>query len=556
MKNNPYIVKKGEILTVTPMGYEHLEEIVTDARGPVYAFTKNADPLIVAAAMARLSRRGSDLREIYLDEFADVNFQHDSWARKILLHLLKIFPPKILDASGAKGLIQRAVTGYGDESLMQLIFVSIVVEDASNLLTKLLEWIRLAAFLEQSTRYIYFDQVDENGNYKFFTPMNLPNYLVPIYRKTMHNIFVLYSQVVRELTQFVRNRKPAPEDKQEKIAWLGATRAEACDAARGLLPVATKATVGIVATSQSIQNLILHLSSSNLIEAQTAGKNILREARKIVSVFLERTDMPRYGGAAIVYRKDNEAAILNLAKKYLPTTHMGENSPVTLLDYWPKDELSIVPEILFKHSKLPLHEIEQKVSCWSIEKKLEVFNAYVGNRLNYRQKPGRALEKIHYEWQIFGRYAEMRDLQRHRIVDLMEWQRLTTKLGYEIPKLVTEAGLEEKFHECFRLSETLFNYMNNAGMEEEAQYATLLGHRMRYRFIINAREAFHIHELRTQPQGHPMYREIVKEMHRQLTEVHPHIGNAMRFVNKGEDPELTRMAAELATQRKLALLEK
>ena len=95
-----------------------------------------------------------------------------------------------------------------------------------------------------------------------------------------------------------------------------------------------------------------------------------------------------------------------------------------------------------------------------------------------------------------------------------------------------------------------------AGYEEEAQYATLLGHKMRYRFALNARASFHFLELRTAPQGHPGYRYICNEMHQKLSSIHPRIGEAMKFVNKDEDPELTRMAAELATQYKLDKLDK
>jgi thymidylate synthase ThyX len=97
--------------------------------------------------------------------------------------------------------------------------------------------------------------------------------------------------------------------------------------------------------------------------------------------------------------------------------------------------------------------------------------------------------------------------------------------------------------------------MLDAGLTEEAQYVTLLGHKMRYRFMINAREAFHMLELRTSPQGHPGYRKICQEMYRKLSEVHPRIGRAMKFINQGGDPPLTRLEAERATQLKLKLLD-
>ncbi len=69
--------------------------------------------------------------------------------------------------------------------------------------------------------------------------------------------------------------------------------------------------------------------------------------------------------------------------------------------------------------------------------------------------------------------------------------------------------------------------------------------------MYNARQAFHFHELRTTTHGHPGYRKLVREMHEKLANKHPLLGEAMKFVNQDEDPELTRLAAERYTQFKL-----
>ena len=178
----------------------------------------------------------------------------------------------------------------------------------------------------------------------------------------------------------------------------------------------------------------------------------------------------------------------------------------------------------------------------------------MGERLNRRHKPGRALENAHYSFELLCDYGIFRDLQRHRMVDDMNWQQLTPRYGYEVPELVEEAGLTEQFEDCFDMSYQLYSKMQAAGYELEAQYATLMGHRMRWRVTYNARAAFHIHELRTTPHGHPAYRSLVKKMHETLATAHPTIAEAMTFVNQDEDPELTRLAAERYTQYKLEKL--
>lgn len=532
MEQNPYLKKSDEGLIITDEGHKFLSNIITDTRGPVYAFTDRAPRLLVAAAMARLSRRGSDLRETYLDEFA------------------------MTGPEQAEALINRVVTAYGDDSVQQLLPIALVVENASNILTKRLEWGRLLAYLEQSTRYIFYDQKDGRGQYRYFVPEYLPETLRARYRSDVDLIFSLYSTIVRSITEILRDKIPEPKEKQERAAWLGATRAQACDAARPTLPVATTSTVGIVGSAQGFESMILHLASDPLPECREAGMRILEEVRKVARAFFERTDMPERGGAFVSYLMDTKESVQRVIRENLSAAAIDNNQPVTLLEYWPKDELELVPEMLFDQTGLPVEELKRIVSGWSLEKKIEAFNAYMGERMNRRHKPGRAIEKAHYEWEIIGDYGTFRDLQRHRIVDMWDWQRLTPHFGFDVPPLVSESGFEPQFRECFNISQNLYNLMRESGFVEEAQYAILLGQRMRYRFMINARESFHIHELRTGPQGHPGYRKIVQEMHNKLSEVHPFLGKAMKFVNMGEDPELTRLAAERATQKKLALLEK
>lgn len=530
-KDEPLVVKtKGGNYEVTEAGREYLEGAITDMEGNTYVFTDKLSPVTIAAAMARLSRRGDDMRITILDEFAN-------------------------KADKDAQLLKRVITAYGDDSVQQLGGIHVVVENASNLLTKKLEWGRLAAYLEQSTRYIYFDQKDANGRYRYLTPQYLKPAVKKQYEQTMDKIFDLYSDMVRELTDYVRSNSKTPE-KERDIAWKGATRAQACDTIRPVLPVATKATVGIFASGQAYESLIMHLLSDELPEAREVGQSLLDQGRKIIPMFLERADKPDRGGAMIAYRANTNKAVKEFAKENLPSGNAPTAEDVTLVDFWPKNELLLVPDMLYEHSNLSLEQLQAEVNDWPYEKKAEALKVYMGERLNRRQRPGRAIEKAHYSWDLVCDYGIFRDLQRHRMVDDMNWQLLTPRYGFDIPKLVEEAGLTEQFEECFDLSLKLHSALQDAGYHLEAQYATLLGHKMRWKVTYNAREAFHLHELRTTPQGHPGYRKLVLQMHEKLAEVHPLLAEAMKFVNQDEDPELTRLAAERYTQFKLKELDK
>jgi thymidylate kinase/thymidylate synthase ThyX len=527
-QNNQELIHKNDngSMSLTKAGEKYSEEIVTSTQSNVYAFTDKISPVTIAAAMARLSRRGDDMRVTILDEFSSSTAKKD------------------------EKLLQRVITAYGDDSVQQLVGQHVVVEGASNLLTKKLEWGRLASYLEQSTRYIFFDQKDEEGNYKYVIPSTIRGTARVKYIQYMDELFERYSSMVRELTDYVRTNSKVPKTEQD-TAWKGATRAQACDAIRPVLPVATKSTVGIFASGQALESLIMHLLSDELVESRETGEKILNESRQVLSTFLERADKPERGGAMVAYRANTRDAVKNLADTMLPASHSTETKSADLITYWPKNELDLVPDMLYEHSNLSLRELQNAVNTWNYDDKEKVYKTYMGERLNRRHKPGRALEKAHYSWDIVCDYGIFRDLQRHRMVDDLQWQQLTPRYGYEVPALVEEAGLSEQFEECFTKSLELHSFLMSEGLEYEAQYATLLGHKMRWKITYNARQAFHFHELRTTPHGHPGYRKLVKEMHDKVTKVHPMLGEAIKFVNKDEDPELTRLAAERYTQFKL-----
>lgn len=524
------IIKKPSGYSVTKAGKQFLTQVVTNTDGNVYAFYNHIAPPTVAAAMARLSRRGDDMRITLLDEFA-------------------------ANAQREQDLLRRVISAYGDDSVQQLAGIHVVVENASNLLTKKLEWGRLAAYLEQSTRYIYFDQKTAANKYRYYTPDNLDDKTKRSYNRTMDQIFDIYSDLVHKLTNHIDKASKVLKSERDG-AFRSAVRAQACDAIRPLLPVATTSTVGIYASAQALESLIMHLLADELAEARSTGEALLIEARKVIPMFLERADKPDRGGAMTAYKANVNRLMQQLADETINQTSIPNDvNSVTLTDIWPKNELDLVPDMLYEYSHIPLESIRALVNDWPYEKKQLVMRSYFGERLNRRQRPGRALEKAHYSWDLMCDYGIFRDLQRHRMVDDLEWQKLTPRYGYEIPEIVEEADLSEEFERAFDLALKLNSELVAAGFALEAQYATLLGHRMRWKLTYNAREAFHLHELRTSPQGHPGYRKLVKAMHDKLANVHPLLAEAMIFVNRDEDPELTRLAAERYTQFRLSYLD-
>ena len=76
-----------------------------------------------------------------------------------------------------------------------------------------------------------------------------------------------------------------------------------------------------------------------------------------------------------------------------------------------------------------------------------------------------------------------------------------------------------------------------------------LAFNIRFVLQLNAREAMHVLELRSGPQGHPAYRRIAQEMHRLIAEEAGHRAIASRDVFRGPLRERPRPPRGRATIR-------
>lgn len=526
-KNN--LVRKAEsgLLYLTDEGRDVIAPQVTSIDSNVYAMTEGADPVTTAAAMARLSRNSNDLRTIIASEFTG-NDNDES-------------------------VLKRVVAQYGDDSVKQLLPMSLVFEGISNIATKEVEWGRIAAYLEQSTRYLRFDKKDEQGNYGYFTPEDIGDN-TDVYQTAMDEIFDTYSELYESMLEYYRSNSKTPEA-ERNAAWRQATHAAACDAIRGVLPASTKATVGVVGSAQAIENMILHLESSRLQEMKDLGAKALAAVRMVAPVFFERTDNPAQGGLISEHAYQTAEASARLAGALL-------NSVPELEVVGPRVEMvgvhttedELIEKILFDSSNKPFSLIRQAVATMPDDDKKSVIATYVGDRYNRRAKPGRAFELPHYTFEVQCDYGAFRDIQRHRMVDALEWQPLNPRLGHETPQAVIDAGQSEKYEHAFAVSQQLYDQLVEGGYADQAQYATLFGHVMRFTATFNARSMTHTAELRTTPQGHPNYRRVFQQMHDQIAAIHPNIAAAMKFVSQAEDEELARLGAERNRAAKLARL--
>lgn len=513
-----------------------LRRYFTNLDGPVFALV-NLPEVVKGALFARYSRSSKSLRRLFLDEFVgDLDISGDT----------------TIDATiglrRAEELYDRVFFEYGDDSVAQLGGVHLACEQASNLLTKVLEWGRLMSYLEQSTRYIAYD-TRIGGRFRYYRdPEVLGSNLGLRYIGDMDRLFDSYAELVPLMADFYRDRFPKdPADSD--FVYRQAIRAKAFDAVRGVLPAASISNVGIYGTGQGYEALLLRMRAHPLPEARAYADLMLAELRKVIPSFLKRVDLDDRGVAWSTYLASTRSAVDDLARRLLePGSAAADASPdeaaVQLVEWDPDGEVKLVTSILYPHTSLSEAAIDARVRRMTTEERLEVIRAYVGDRENRRHKPGRALERLFYRFDVLADYGAFRDLQRHRMLSL-EWQALSPRHGYTRPEAVDLAGCQARFDEAMERSAALHDALLER-FPAQAPYAVSLAYKIRFYLHLNAREAMHLLELRTTPQGHPAYRVVGQDMHRLIAEQAGHraVAEAMRFVDHSPEPSLERLDAE------------
>jgi thymidylate synthase ThyX len=513
-----------------------LRPYFTNLDGPVFALV-NLPEVVKGALFARYSRSPKSLRRLFLDEFVgDLDLTGDL----------------TVDASvglrRAEELYDRVFLEYGDDSVAQLGGVHLACEQASNLLTKVLEWGRLMAYLEQSTRYIPYD-ARLGGRYRYWRDPEIGrSSLGTRYVSDLDALFDAYAEMLPELMEWARARYPK-EPGDSDFVYKQTIKAKACDAARGILPAATLSNVGVYGTGQAFEALLLRMRAHPLPEARQYAALMLPELRKVIPSFLTRVDRPERGGAWTEYLAEARQATADVVDRVFGAEEPEPRPAVMLSDYDPEGEEKLLAAVCYPHTNLPEDQVRARVRHLSTDERIALLRAYVGERENRRHRPGRAFERTGYRFDVLCDYGAFRDLQRHRMLTI-EWQPLSPRHGYDVPEAVVEAGYASEFDAAMGRSADLHDTLAPR-FPEQASYAVALAYHVRFVIQMNAREAMHMLELRTSPQGHPAYRRVCQEMHRLIAEEAGHraVAEAMRHVDH-TTYELERLAAERAAEQR------
>ena len=525
-----------------------LEPFVTSVNDDIFC-VKDMQGM-VGAAYARYSRAKGGFREVLLKEFIKEG---------------------VIDPVHAAELIERILIAYGDDSVGELEGGHVSFENISILATKEIEERRIGGSpIEQSTRYVFYDQ-KINGTYRYYRePKIMASPFAAEYEATMDFAFDTYCSFIEPMKEYYGNLKSledaeydingdgvkehyadlktSDDQKAFRVTYNADLRTKACDTLRSLLPIATQTNVGIFGNGRFFQNALTALYTSPFAEANDIGVKAHTELNKTIPAYVKRAKRNEYLAA-------NHVAMQKLADELFNSVEPQQpDEAIDLLDYG-DDELAeqlhaeanfsastvkhlrqqefdmfTISCMLYPYVRHPFRQVRNMVRKLSDDHRMRIAAAYVGNRTTRRDRPYRAFESGYpYTFDLVTDFGTYKDLMRHRMNTQLR-QRFSPLLGFAMPEDMATAGFASKAEECQRrvleLYEKLYPTLRN-----EASYVTLHGNRIRWMLGMNDREAFHLLELRTVPQGHPSYRKVSQHMHSVIRKQSPWRAEAMKFVD-------------------------
>ena len=503
------------------------------------------------ALMSRYSRTDKSMRRIFLDEFLQNKNRGEEFYNRVLIE-------------------------YGDDSVAELGEAQIAIEGLSNIAVKKIEDRRIGlSYLEKSSRYVAWNK-KINEQYRFYRePVLMKSKFGDLYVETCNFSFDVYSKNIESMVKYIREKYPIekytfkdskdgteklfPKLKEENdiksanMIYNGSTKAKALDILRGLLPASTLTNVGITGNGRAFEYLLTILASSELEEERDLASKIKKELDTTIKAFVRRAD-DKYGKAFQNYLQQLKKTSKTATKEIKPKITKGVRT--RLVDH-ESEKIAIdkiITSIIYEQSPSTSYSvIMQQVKKLSDEKKIKIINTFTKLRKNRRHRPSRAFESVYYTFDLLNNFGMFRDFHRHRALTL-ERQLLTTDHGYNIPDEIKVLGIEKDYRECMVKTKQTFDKIR-IKHPEQGQYVVNFAYNYPYFMKFNLREACHLIELRTVPQGHADYRRVAQQMFKEINRIHPNLSKIMKFVDLKEY-DLERFESEKRSEEKRKTLKK
>jgi thymidylate synthase ThyX len=407
---------------------------------------------------------------------------------------------------------EKWVVGYGHASVAEHAVLHIAFENVSRLAIESIEGNRLGSYTEKSTRYQKWGPDD------FFTPTELERHpLHDEYVDTVRFLFKTYAESIDPVRSLILERFPRRENEKEE-AWDRRIRSKYVDVCRFILPAASLANVGMTANARVLENMIRKMLSHELAEVRQIGEKVKEVALGETPTLVKYADAVPY--------------LVETTKEFaLTPLPLGEGQGVrddwcTLISFDKDAEKKVLAAALYRFGEMAYGDALEYVKSLKKAERTKLADALL-QRLGKYDAPLRELEYATYTFDLImdqGAYAEFK---RHRMMTQTP-QRLTTKLGHTMPRLIPEAGFGAQYEAAMGSASKLYEklYQFNPSV---AQYIVPNGFNRRVLAKFNLREAYAFCQLRSAVNAHFSIRRVAQRMYDEIAGVHPILTKYMKI---------------------------
>lgn len=452
----------------------------------IYLLSPRAlSPETIAVAFAKTSRAPESFREIAaeLSDEQSAKF-HEKW-----------------------------VVGYGHASVAEHAVLHFAFENVSRIAIETIESSRLASYTEKSTRYQKWGQAD------FTIPPELDGHpLRDEFIETVRFLFSTYAESLDPVKNLILEKSPRRENESDE-GYDRRIRSQYVDRCRFILPAAANANVGMTANARVVEMIIRKMLSHPLAEVRQIGEKMKEVAKAETPTLVKYADAVPY-----FVETTNE---LNLEK-------VQEQAPALqnwcdLIDYDKDGEKKILAATLYRFNEMSFTNALAYIESLSEQAKSELADTLL-KRLSRFDVPLRELEYCNYTFDLVMDQGAFAEFKRHRMMTQTP-QRLSTRLGYTIPRLVTEAGFGLKYEAAMQSAIQMYEKLY-AFNPDVAQYIVPNGFNRRVLAQFNLREAFAFCQLRSAANAHFSIRRVAQKMHEEMARVHPLLTKYMKLHNE------------------------
>jgi len=453
----------------------------------IYLLSPRAlSPETIAVAFAKTSRAPESFREIAAELSDEKSAQfHEKW-----------------------------VVGYGHASVAEHAVLHIAFENVSRVAIEAIEGNRLASYTEKSTRYQKWGQDD------FTIPPELDNHpLRDEFTKTVRLLFSTYADSLEPVKNLVVNKVTRKENESDE-AFDRRIRSQYVDRCRFILPAAANANVGMTANARVIENTIRKMLSHPLEEVKQIGEKVKEVSKAETPTLVKYADANKY-----ILETTDELVIRNAENVKLRITdyESRESDWCKLIEFDQDGENKVLAAALYRFGEMSYEDALNYVK--SLSDKESLAQTLLG-KLDKFDVPLRELEYCNYTFDLImdqGAYAEFK---RHRMMSQTP-QRLTTRLGFTTPRLITEAGFRSEYEAAMESAHQMYEKLYQFN-PDVAQYIVPNGFNRRVLAQFNLREAFAFCQLRSAANAHFSIRRVAQKIYEDILNVHPLLAKYMK----------------------------